>query len=752
MKNIIITNARQNNLKNISLEIPKNKITVFTGVSGSGKSSLVFETIAAEAQRQFNETQDSFSRNRLKHMGIADVDKIENLNVPIIINQKKLGGNARSTVGTATDIYASLRLLYSRMGSPFVGYSNSFSFNNPLGMCLECQGLGFIQAVNLDALIDKNKSLNEGAILFPTFQPGGWRLTRYTLSGYFDNDKKLIDYTSKEWDIFLYAKEHRPKNPNKQWGKTVRYEGLISRIERTFLKKNSKENSIRKDALDQITTTTDCPSCKGKRLNDTILTCKINNLNIADTSALSIDELLDFIKAIKSDKFEVILHDLKEKLQNLVDIGLQYLTLDRRTQTLSGGESQRIKMVRNLGNSLTDLLYIFDEPSVGLHPKDLQNIATILKQIRDKGNTVLVVEHDPDLIKIADWIVDMGPKSGKDGGQIIYEGTFEKLNISTGKTGQYFATIPTINLTPRIASEYLYVENASLYNLKNISLKIPKNVLTVVTGVAGSGKSTLINKVFPQLYPQVTLVDQSPFTTNVRSTILTFLNLSDDLRKKMAKTNTVSDKLFSTNSQGACENCKGLGMEKIDLAFLENIQQPCEVCKGTGFKTEVLQYKYNNKTIVDILAMTIKEALVFFDKSPIYISALTILIKLGLGYLTLGQRLNTFSGGERQRLKLSKELNQTNKIIILDEPSTGLHPSDTQILLDYINNLVEQGNTLIVIEHNLDIIAKADWIIDIGPGAGKYGGNIVFTGTASDILKDNNSITGSYLKRYIEDK
>ncbi len=752
MKNIVITNARQNNLKNISLEILKNKITVFTGVSGSGKSSLVFETIAAEAQRQFNETQDSFSRSRLQHMGIADVDKIENLNVPIIINQKKLGGNARSTVGTATDIYASLRLLYSRMGSPFVGYSNSFSFNNPLGMCLECQGLGFVQTVNLDTLIDKGKSLNEGAILFPTFQPGGWRLTRYTLSGYFDNDKKLIDYTSKEWDILLYAQEHRPKAPDKQWGKTVKYEGLIPRIERTFLKKNSKENNIRKDALDQITTTVDCPCCKGKRLNDTILTCKINNINIAEATALSIDELLDFVNAIESDKFEVVLDELKEKLQNLVDIGLQYLTLDRRTQTLSGGESQRIKMVRSLGNSLTDLLYIFDEPSVGLHPKDLQNIATILKQIKDKGNTVLVVEHDPDLIKIADWIVDMGPKSGKDGGQIIYEGNFESLSLSKGKTGQYFATKPTINLNPRIANDYLYIKNTSLHNLKNINLEIPKNVLTVVTGVAGSGKSTLLNKVLPKLYPQVTLVDQSPFAANARSTILTFLNLSDDLRKKMAKANAVSDKLFSRNSLGACKNCKGLGIEKIDLAFLDDVQQPCEVCKGSGFKTEILQYKYNNKNIVELLDMTINEAIVFFKKYPTYVSALTILIKLGLGYLTLGQRLNTFSGGERQRLKLSKELNQNNKIIILDEPSTGLHPSDTQILLDYINNLVSLGNTLIVIEHNLDIIAKADWIIDIGPGSGKDGGTIVFTGIVSDILKDNTSITGGYLKRHIENK
>ena len=751
MKHIIITNARQNNLKNISVQIPKNKITVFTGISGSGKSSLVFETIGAEAQRQFNETQGSFIRNRLQHIGVPDVDKIDNLNVPIIINQKRLGGNARSTVGTATDVYASLRLLFSRMGTPFVGYSNAFSFNNPLGMCKECEGLGIVQTVNIDALIDKQKSLKEGAIMFPTFQPDGWRLTRYTLSGYFNNDKKLKDYTSEEWKMLLYAPEHRPKNPAKEWGKTVKYEGIIPRIEKAFLKKQSKENITRKEALKNIILTKPCPVCNGQRLNDKILSCKINGKNIAGCTALSIDGLLEFVNSLQSKTFDVMLTELKKKLQNIVNIGLQYLTLDRRTDTLSGGESQRIKMVRNLGNNLTDLLYIFDEPSIGLHPKDLQNISSIIKQIRDKGNTVLLVEHDPDLIKMADRVIDMGPQSGKNGGEIVYEGTFEELKNSKGKTGLYFAKKTRINNNPRLAKGYLKIKDANLYNLKNINVVVPQNVMTVVTGVAGSGKSTLINKVLSEFYPEITIIDQSLFATGVRSNLLTYLNLSDDMRKRFSKANNVSDKLFSRNSDGACENCKGIGVEKIDLAFMDDIEHTCEVCGGSGFKPQVLKYHYNNKNIVEVMDMTIEEAIDFFP-DKLYHKSFGMLFKLGLGYLTLGQRLDSFSGGERQRLKLTKELKNSNKIIVLDEPSTGLHPSDTEKLLGFMNDLVSNNNTLIVIEHNLDVIAQADWIIDIGPGAGKYGGNVLFTGTVSDLLKDNVSITAACLRQHLGKK
>ncbi|TPG45315.1 ATP-binding cassette domain-containing protein [Flavobacterium pectinovorum] len=749
MKSIVITNARQNNLKNISLNIPKHKITVFTGVSGSGKSSLVFETIGAEAQRQINETQNSFLRNRLQHFGIPDVDKIENLNVPIIINQKRLGGNARSTVGTATDIYASLRLLFSRIGEPFVGYSNVFSFNNPQGMCANCEGLGFIQSVNINVLIDKNKSLNEGAIKFPTFQPGGWRLTRYTLSGYFDNDKKLKDYTTPEWETLLYATEHKPKKPSREWGKTVSYEGLVPRIEKAFLKKDSKENLTRKKDLQEIIRTKECPVCNGKRLNDKILSCKINDKNIAECTALSVDELLDFIRQIKTKSYEVILNELTKKLENIINIGLQYLTLDRRTDTLSGGESQRIKMVRNLGNSLVDLLYVFDEPSIGLHPRDLQNISSIIQQIKDKGNTVLIVEHDPDLIKIADWVVDMGPGSGKNGGEIIFEGTFKDLKKSEGKTGLYFAKIPVMNNAPQIAEGYLEIKNAVMHNLNNVSVKIPKHIMTVVTGIAGSGKSTLIGKVLPDWYKNVTVIDQSLFTASFRSNLLTYLSLSDTVRKLFAKANNVSDKLFSSNSEGGCKNCKGSGIERIDLAFMDDIEQICEVCNGSGFDPKVLQYTYNKKNIVEVMNMTITEAYPFFN-DKIFTENFNVLIELGLDYLTLGQRLSSFSGGERQRLKLTKELNNANKVLILDEPTTGLHPSDTQKLLLFCNKLLQKNNTLIIVEHNLDVIAQADWIIDIGPGAGKYGGNIIFEGTVEELLKSKKSYTAEYVKKHLK--
>lgn len=745
---IKIKGARQNNLKDISLSLPKNQITVFTGVSGSGKSSLVFETIGAEAQRQINETQNSFVRNRLQHFAVADVDKIENLNVPVIINQKRLGGNARSTVGTATDIYASLRLLFSRMGKPFVGYSMVFSFNNPQGMCPECEGLGYLQTVDVDALIDNNKSLNEGAIKFPTFQPGGWRWTRYVYSGYFNNDKKLKDYSKEEWQTLLYSEEHKPKKPAKEWGKTVLYEGVVPRIEKAFLKKDSKENLTRKESLTKVIQTKSCPSCKGLRLNKKILSCKIEGKNIADCTALSIDDLLEFVQKLESTTYQTVIQELVKKLQNLITIGLQYLTLDRATNTLSGGESQRVKMVKHLGNSLVDLLYIFDEPSIGLHPKDLANISDIIKQIRDKGNTVLIVEHDPDLIKIADHIVDMGPGSGRNGGEIVYEGNFADLKTSTGRTGLYFSQTPNYNKSPREPSGYLQIKNARLHNLQNISVDIPQKVLTVVTGVAGSGKSTLINKVMPLQHPGIKIIDQSLFAASIRANLLTYLGLSDDVRNLFAKANNVSNKLFSRNSDGACPNCKGLGIERIDLAFMDDIEQVCEVCNGSGFDPSVLEYVYNHKNISEVMNMTVAEATVFFT-SHSFTEQFGLLIKLGLDYLSLGQRLNGFSGGERQRLKLTRELKGSNNVIVLDEPSTGLHPTDTKKLMRFLNGLVDKGNTVIVIEHNLDIIAQADWIVDIGPGAGKFGGTVVFEGNVDELLHYQTSATAEYLRHHL---
>ncbi|SEO16263.1 ATP-binding cassette domain-containing protein [Acinetobacter sp. yr461] len=749
-RTINIYGARQNNLKNISLKIPKHEIVVFTGVSGSGKSSLVFETIGAEAQRQINETQDSFVRNRLQHFGVADVDKIENLNVPVIINQKPLTGNIRSTVATITDIYANLRLLFSRMGEPFVGYSNVFSFNHPNGMCPQCEGIGLEQIIDIYKILDLNKSLNEeGAINFPTYQPTAWRWTRYADSGYFDLDKKLKDYSEKEWDLFLYAPQHKPLNPTSKWRKTALYEGLVTRFERNFLKGEAQERNRYRNKLEEIITTKECSLCKGQRLNQKSLSCKINGKNIAECTALSVSMLLEFIESIKSEKFETVLHEIINKLSNLNLVGLSYLNLNRVSNTLSGGESQRIKMVKHLGNSLVDLLYIFDEPSIGLHPKDLDNIIKIIQKIRDKGNSVLLVEHDPDLIRTADHVIDIGPLSGINGGQIIYQGTFAELKNSSGLTGQFFRRPNVYKKTPRIRCEWISIKNAHLFNLKNIDVDIPKNCLTVITGVAGSGKSTLISKVLPQQYPETKVIDQSAITASIRSNLLTYLDLLDPIRQLFAKVNKVSAKLFSFNSEGACPQCKGSGIERIELAFLDDVEMTCDLCHGSGYDPEVLKYLYKGKNIAEILKMTVTEASNFFEDHNLQ-QQFNSLVSLGLDYIAIGQRLNTFSGGERQRLKLSKELNETDNIFVLDEPSTGLHPSDTEKLISLLNSLVEKGNTIIVIEHNLDIISQADWIIDIGPLAGEKGGELVFSGTVSGLLSAEKSLTGHYLKKYLE--
>ncbi|MBF7691848.1 ATP-binding cassette domain-containing protein [Acinetobacter pollinis] len=748
-KMIHIFGARQNNLKNISLNIPKHQIVVFTGVSGSGKSSLVFETIGAEAQRQINETQDSFTRNRLKHMGHADVDKIENLNVPVIIDQKPLSGSIRSTVGTATDIYASLRLLFSRLGEPFVGYSQVFSFNHPDGMCPQCEGTGLENTLDIYKILDQEKSLNEHAILFPTYQPQAWRWQRYAYSGYFDLNKKLKDYTKNEWDLLLYAPQHKPKNPTKDWKKTALYEGLVTRFERNFMRGQAQEKNRYKARLDKIIDTKTCSLCHGQKLKQQTLKCKIHHKNIAECTSLSIQELIQFIDDIHAPKYDVLLHEIKQKLQHLLLVGLSYLSLDRVTTTLSGGESQRIKMVKHLGNSLVDLMYIFDEPSVGLHPHDLENIIQIIKQLRDKGNTILLVEHDPDLIKIADHIIDVGPKSGIHGGEIVYEGSFKKLKYANTLTGQFFAQEKALKAHPRVSKDVISIQHANMFNLKDISVNIPKNVLTVVTGVAGSGKSTLIGKVLLAQYPEAKLINQSAIMASIRSNLLTYLDLSDHIRHQFAQANHVSMKLFSYNSEGACPHCKGLGIEKVELAFLDDIEIVCEVCHGTGYKPEVLKYQYQNKNITEVMKMTVEEASYFFQETKIQ-DKLQLLIDLGLDYLSLGQRLSTLSGGERQRLKLTKELKQNGHIIILDEPSTGLHPSDTFKLIELLNYMVDQGNTVITIEHNLDIMTQADWIIDIGPFAGREGGELIFSGYPKDLIRTAKSLTGQYLAQYLK--
>ncbi|KRU26522.1 ABC transporter ATP-binding protein [Clostridium sporogenes] len=747
-ESIYVAGAREKNLKNIDINIPKKKITVFTGVSGSGKSSLVFDTIAAESQRQLNETYSSFIRHRLPHYGQPDVDSIKNLSVAIIINQKRIGGNSRSTVGTITDIAPLLRLLFSRIGKPFVGYSDVFSFNNPTGMCMHCDGLGKVDSINIDKLLDNNKSLNEGAILFPTFKPGGWRLKRYIHSGLFDNDKKIKDYDEKELDLLLNKTDIKIETDDPDWPKTSLYEGLIPRIERSFLKKEGGEREKYKKEINKIVTKEICPVCKGARLNEKILSCKINGKNIADCTKMQINDLIIFMKEIKGQSVQTVLKALISRLEHLEYIGLGYLSLDRETSSLSGGESQRIKMVKQLGSSLTGLTYIFDEPSIGLHPHDIGRINKLLKMLRDKGNTVLIVEHDPDIIKIADYIIDMGPKAGIEGGNIVYKGTPEGLLQSNTLTGKALQYKPQMKLHTRKAKEWLSIKNANLHNLKNINVDIPKGVMTVVTGVAGSGKSTLINRLLPKIYPETIFIDQGSIHASIRSNIATYTDIFDFIRNLFAKENNVKSSLFSFNSEGACPECKGLGVTYTDLAFMDTVISTCEVCEGNRFTDKVLNFKFRGKNISQVLKMTVAEAIDFFKEDEIYL-VLRRLVDVGIDYITLGQPLNTLSGGELQRLKLAAQLDSKGNIYVLDEPTTGLHISDITKLVAIMNRLVNQGSTLIVIEHNLDVMTQADWIIDLGPEAGENGGRIMFEGEPKDIITNENSITGKYLKKYI---
>ncbi|WP_276482386.1 excinuclease ABC subunit UvrA [Paraflavitalea pollutisoli] len=748
---ISIRGAREHNLKNLSLDLPKHQLIVFTGVSGSGKSSLVFDTIAAESQRHLNETYDSFIRHRLPHYGQPDVDSIAHLPVAIIIDQKRIGGNARSTVGTATEIFTLLRLLYSRVGKPFVGYSNVFSFNNPVGMCPHCQGLGTADHIDIDALIDKNRSLNEGAIDFPSFQPGGWRWKRYVYAGLFDNDKKLKDYTTEEWDLLLYADDLTLANADPhEYPKTSRYEGVIPRFERSFLKRDTDEikgkNKLR---FQQVVSQGTCPVCKGTRLNEKILSCRIDGKHIADCAAMQVDELLVFMRGIDARPADTVRQAIVNGLQHLLDIGLGYLSLDRETATLSGGESQRIKMVKHLGNSLSDLVYIFDEPSVGLHPGDVDRLNGLIRQLRDKGNTILIVEHDPDIILTAEHIVDMGPRAGEQGGEIVYQGSLEGLKAAGTLTGEALARRNTLKADPRKATGQLSIKNARLHNLKNISVNIPTGVLTVVTGVAGSGKSTLINRVLSKQHPTVRLIDQSALTGSKRSNLLTYMDMADEVRRMYAAKHKVSASLFSTNAAGACPECKGLGVITTDLAFMDAVEETCEVCNGSGFKPEVLQYELAGKNIHELLRMTVAEASRFLTRESLQ-RPLVQLAAVGLDYIRLGQPLSSFSGGERQRVKLAAELQNSGQVYVFDEPTTGLHLSDIGKLLQVFDNLIAQGSTVIVIEHDLQVMSQADWIIDMGPGAGHEGGTVVFQGTVQDIVTDKHSLTGRYLKAYSE--
>jgi excinuclease UvrABC ATPase subunit len=746
---IIVKGARENNLKNVTVKIPKKKITIFTGVSGSGKSSLVFDTIAAESQRLLNETYSSFIQHRLQQFKKPDVDAISNLSVAMIVNQKRIDGNARSTVGTITDVYAHLRLLFSRIGTPFVGYSNIFSFNHPHGMCPYCEGLGKINTLDLDELIDKEKSLSEGAIGFPTFEVGGWRWTRYAYSGLFDNDKKIKDYTSEEWNNLISANDIKLNNPDSRFPKTGTYEGILPRFKRSFFKKNSKEITGKNQArYQEIVKMGTCPKCKGTRLNDKILQCKINEKSIAMCCDMQIDELLCFIKAIKNDALKPLLDTIIKSLENLLAIGLGYLTLSRETSSLSGGESQRVKLVRHLASSLTDLTYIFDEPSIGLHPNDVQKLNKLLLELRDKGNTILIIEHDPDVIEIADHIIDVGPEAGKKGGTILYEGDLTGLKKSQTPTGEYLSKRKRMKTIYRQNSNVFSLENISFHNLMNVSVEIPKETMTVITGVAGSGKSSLL-KAFMKKYKTAISIDQSALRGSVRSNIATYTGILDIIRTLFARENKVKPSLFSNNSEGACPECKGLGYISTDLAFMDTVKAGCEHCNGNGFKPEVLQYKLRGKNITEIMSMTVNEARVFFKETDIT-EPLSRLSEVGLDYITIGQPLNTFSGGELQRLKLASELKRKGNVYIFDEPTTGLHGRDVGKLLKLFDKLVNNRNTVIVIEHNMDVISQADWIIDIGLGAGKDGGKVLFEGYPKDIIHNDISLTGIYLRSFLE--
>ncbi len=743
---IVITGARENNLKNVSLRIPKRKITIFTGVSGSGKSSIVFDTIAAESTRLLNENFSMFVRTFLPKVPQPHADAIENLSMAVIVDQKRLGGGSHSTMGTITDISPILRLLFSRVGKPYVGPVNRFSFNDPQGMCPECNGMGRSLVVDMNKALDMDKSLNEGALMLPDYGVGGWEFNMIVQLGIFDLDKKLRDYSQEELDQLLYAKARKVEVDFAGKTMNLTVEGVIEKFTNKYIKQDLKAKSERtqKTVMPFIIEGT-CSSCRGARLSQAALSCKINDYNIADLSSMEVGQLIRVVREIDDPVAAPIVKSLTERLEHLVDIGLDYLTLDRETDTLSGGESQRVKMVKHLSGSLVDVTYIFDEPSVGLHPRDVHRLNELLQKLRDKGNTVIVVEHDPDVIKVADHIVDVGPHAGSRGGSILYEGSFEGLLTSGTLTGNHMSRPLQLKQACRKPTGKLSVKNASLHNLRNVSVDIPTGVLTVVTGVAGSGKSTLINDVFLSQHPDAIVIDQSAVTASSRSNPATYTGIMDDIRKAFAAANKVNQGLFSFNSKGACEHCQGHGVVSINLSFLDSVELPCDVCGGRRFKDEVLEYKLNGKSIADVLEMTVEQALAFFELKEV-VRKLQAMSDVGLNYITLGQPLSTLSGGECQRIKLASELHKKGSIYVMDEPTTGLHMSDIGHLMGIMNRLVDAGNTVIVIEHNLEVISQADWIIDMGPDGGSKGGQVVFEGTPEQIVRAEQSITGKYLR------
>ena len=748
---IKINGAYENNLNHVSLSIPKHKITVFTGVSGSGKSSLVLDTIAAKSRRELNDTFPAFVQQYLPKYGRPHVDSIENLPIAIVIDQKKPANNSRSTVGTYTDIYALLRLLFSRVGQPFVGYAESFSFNHPEGSCPRCSGLGEIRELDIYKLVDFNKSLNdEDTIHYIAFGKGGWRWIRYAHSGLFDLDKKICDYSPEELDLFLNSPQIKLKNPPSNWPKTAKYEGLIPRMYRSII--NSEEGLLHSAVLNPMLRMGVCPDCGGTRLSSRVLSCKIEGKNIADVCSMSISRLNKWIHSLSSPLAVDLKQAIEARLTALDDIGLGYLSLDRAVGTLSGGEVQRCKIAKYINSSLSDVLYILDEPSIGLHHHDIKLIRQSVQRLRDAGNTVLLVEHHKEMISIADHIVDMGPGAGIDGGNIVFEGTYPKLLKSNTDTGKMLSVSCEIKTQPRKPASMFALKNATLHNLNGVNVDFPLNTFCVVAGVAGSGKSSLM-ECFRHSWPQseeVIYISQKNIGISLRSTPATYMDVAPDIRKLFAKKHKMKEQYFTFNGKGACPVCGGKGVIISEMAFMDNIETICEACGGLRYSNEALDYTITSTdgskvlNIAQVMDLSVRLASNFF-KDTIIEKKLKPMMDMGLGYIHLNQALSTLSGGELQRLKMASYLGENGKIFIIDEPTDGLHPKDIHRLIDLFNQMVENGNTLFIIEHNLDIIKSADYIIEMGPGAGEKGGKVIFTGTPQQMLQSKDSITAKYM-------
>lgn len=745
---IRIIDAYENNLKHIDITVPKGRLVVFAGVSGSGKSSLVFETIAAESSREWQSSYPLFLRNKMPHYDRPKVGAIENLTPSIVVDQKQLGNSARSTVGTAIDAAPLIRLLFSRVGKPSAGGSMAYSFNHPLGMCPDCTGLGERLELIEDRIFDESLTLTEGALQFSQFS-AGWQTHLYQNNPLLDPNKKLADFTDEEWEILKYGSKEPVKigirSNNTGRVDMVEYEGVIPRFNRLYLRRDI--NKLKKSLQDEIYSLVHqcgCKTCGGTGLNPAALKSKINDYNIVDFGEMTSAELLPILNDITDPVGKSISRQLSAYLQRMVEVGIGYLSLSRRTDTLSGGEAQRIKMVRNLGSSLNNITYIFDEPTAGLHPADAEKIGRLLLDLRDKGNNVLVVEHSRQMIELADHIIELGEGAGTNGGRITFEGTLGELKQANTSTAKFLKEKVILNQNPKPWREGFEIHDAHCHNLKHIDVTIPKGILTAITGVAGSGKSSLACYEFVQRYPDAIVIDQKPIGTSIRSTPATYTGVMDEIRKLFAKENKLSASWFSFNSKGGCPVCKGTGKITYDMAFAEPVTVKCEECGGRRYNEKALSCTYQGKNIEEVMSLTIAQALEFFDDEKIC-KPLKTLSDVGLGYLTLGQPTSTLSGGEIQRIKLASELHKEGQIYVLDEPSTGLHNKDVGLLLQLFRRLVSQNNTVLIVEHRPELIAQCDWIIDMGPSGGADGGRVIAQGTPEQMAEDTNSVTGRYI-------